>query len=121
MPTSEHFILRELLARDPHWVTGTALAAKLGVSRVAVWQHMEKLPAAGFEFEAQRARGYRLTARPVTLHAALIETLLKGHPRNFTLLVLDEVDSTNDEAARHLAAQRPAPFAVLARRQTRGR
>ena len=42
-------------------------------------------------------------------------------PRGFTLVVLDEIDSTNDEAARQLAAGRPAPFAVLARRQTRGR
>lgn len=121
MPTVEHVILRELLAREPNWVSGSALAAKLGVSRVAVWQHMEKLRAAGFGFEAQRARGYRLTQRPGTLHATLIETQLKVRPRNFSLLVLDEIDSTNDEAARQLAAGRPAPFAVLARRQTQGR
>jgi BirA family biotin operon repressor/biotin-[acetyl-CoA-carboxylase] ligase len=35
--------------------------------------------------------------------------------------LLDQVDSTNDEAARQLAAGRPAPFVILARRQTRGR
>ncbi len=121
MPTFEHTILRELLARDPNWVSGTALATKLGVSRVAVWQHMEKLRAAGFTFEAQRSRGYRIAARPPSLYPPLIETQLKVRPRNFSLLVLDEVDSTNDEAARQLSAGRPTPFAVLARRQTRGR
>ncbi|MSU23813.1 MAG: biotin--[acetyl-CoA-carboxylase] ligase [Opitutus sp.] len=121
MPTAEHFILRELLARDSHWISGTTLATKLGVSRVAVWQHMEKLRAAGFVFEAQRARGYRLTAPPGTPHAALIETQLKVRPRGFSLLVLDEIDSTNDEAARQLASGRAAPFAVIARRQTSGR
>src|SRR5688572_11880139 len=121
MPTAEHVILRELLARDPNWVSGSALAAKLGISRVAIWQHMEKLRAAGFEFEAQRSRGYRIVARPPTLYPPLIETHLKSRPRNFSLLVLDEVDSTNDEAARQLAAERPTPFAILARRQTRGR
>ena len=121
MPTAEHVILRELLARDPNWVSGSALAAKLGVSRVAVWQHMEKLRAAGFAFEAQRARGYRIAARPAAIYAPLIETLLKSRPRSFSLVVLDEVDSTNDEAARQLAAGRPVPFAILARRQTRGR
>ena len=36
MPTAEHLILRELLARDPDWVSGSALATKLGVSRVAI-------------------------------------------------------------------------------------
>lgn len=121
MPTAEHVILRELLAREPDWVSGSALAAKLGVSRVAVWQHMEKLRAEGFTFEAQRARGYRLVARPATVHATLIETQLKVRPRNFSLLVLDQADSTNDEAARQLAAGRAAPFAVIARRQTHGR
>ncbi len=121
MPTSEHLILRELVAREPKWVSGSALAAKLGVSRVAVWQHMEKLRAAGFEFEAQRARGYRIAARPRTLHTAFIETQLKVRPRNFSLTVVDTIDSTNDEAARQLAAGRATPFAVLARRQTKGR
>ncbi len=121
MPTAEHVILRELLAREPNWVSGAALAAKLGMSRVAVWQHMEKLRAAGFTFEGQRARGYRITGRPTGLHATWIETQLKVRPRQFSLLVLDEVDSTNDEAARQLAAGRVAPFAVIARQQTRGR
>jgi BirA family transcriptional regulator, biotin operon repressor / biotin---[acetyl-CoA-carboxylase] ligase len=121
MPTAEHVILRELLAREPNWVSGSALATKLGMSRVAVWQHMEKLRGDGFAFEAQRSRGYRLTGRPRSLHAALIETQLKIRPRGFSLVVLDTVDSTNDEAARQLAAGRVAPFAVLSRRQTRGR
>jgi BirA family biotin operon repressor/biotin-[acetyl-CoA-carboxylase] ligase len=121
MPTVEHVILRELLAREPDWVSGSALATKLGVSRVAVWQHMEKLRAAGFTFEAQRSRGYRIARRPETIYAPLIETCLKSRPRNFSLLVLDEVDSTNDEAARQLAAGRSVPFAILARRQSHGR
>ena len=121
MPTAEHVILRELLAHEARWVSGSALAAKLGLSRVAVWQHMERLRAAGFEFEAQRARGYRIRTRPTVLHGPLVETLLKVRPRGFTLTVLDEVDSTNDEAARQLSAGRAAPFAILARRQTRGR
>lgn len=121
MPSAEHVILRELIAHEPNWLSGSALAAKLDVSRVAVWQHMEKLRAAGFVFEAQRARGYRLIGRPSSPHAALIETQLKVRPRGFSLVVLDEVDSTNDEAARQLAAGRVAPFAIVARQQTRGR
>ena len=121
MPTAEHVILRELLAHEPDWVSGSSLAAKLGISRVAVWQHMEKLRAAGFSFEAQRSRGYRIATRPTTIYPPLIETYLKSRPRHFSLIVLDEVDSTNDEAARELAAGRPVPFAVIARRQTQGR
>jgi len=121
MQTAEHVILRELIAHQPGWVSGSKLAVKLGCSRVAVWQHMEKLRAAGFAFEAQRARGYRLAQCPASLHLDLIEVLLKPVSRQFSIILLDEIDSTNDEAARQLAAGRLAPFAVLARRQTRGR
>ena len=121
MPTAEHVILRELLAREPNWVSGSVLAAKLGVTRVAVWQHMEKLRAAGFTFESRSARGYRLAARPATLYAPLIETLLKVRPEGFSLRVFEKTDSTNDEVVRQLTAGRATPFAILARRQTRGR
>ena len=114
-------VLRELLDRGRGWVSGAALAERLGVSRVAVWHHMERLRAEGFSFEARRSRGYRLAGRPPGLHAALIDLQLKVRPKGFSLVVLDEVDSTNDEAARELASGRTAPFAVLARRQTRGR
>jgi BirA family biotin operon repressor/biotin-[acetyl-CoA-carboxylase] ligase len=121
MTRTETVILREMLAHPDGWVSGAALAARLGISRVAVWQHMERLRAAGFAFEAVRARGYRLVRHPATLHQPLLEALLRGRTRGFGLQVLDEVDSTNDEAARQLAAGRSAPFAVLARRQTRGK
>ena len=121
MPSTELVILRELLAREPGFTSGAALATKLGISRVAVWQHMEKLRAQGFEFEAAHARGYRLARRPTALHATFIAAHLKGRARDFPITLLDEVDSTNDEAARQLAAGRAAPFVILARRQTRGR
>jgi BirA family biotin operon repressor/biotin-[acetyl-CoA-carboxylase] ligase len=117
----EFVILRELLAQDRGFVSGSVLAGKLGVSRVAVWQHMEKLRGQGFGFEAIRSRGYRLVRRPSGLNAALIAAHLGARARSVRLVCLPEVDSTNDEAARLLAAGRPAPFVVLARRQTRGR
>src|SRR5688572_14159582 len=82
---------------------------------------MEKLRSAGFTFEAQRSRGYRILSRPPSVYTPLIETYLKSRPKNFSIVVLDEIDSTNDEAARQLAGGQAAPFAVLARRQSRGR
>lgn len=121
MPETELVILRELLAHEPGFLSGSALAAKLGTSRVSVWQHMEKLRAQGFVFEAARSRGYRIAQRPTDLHLAFIGAHLKGRRRELPLTLLDEVDSTNDEAARQLAAGRTAPFVVLARKQTRGR
>ncbi len=121
MPSTDLVILRELMAREPGFVSGSALAEKLGLSRVSVWQHLEKLRDQGFAFEAVKSRGYRLTGRPAELNALLVEAHLKSRARDCPLTVLDTVDSTNDEAARELAAGRTAPFVILARRQTKGR
>jgi BirA family biotin operon repressor/biotin-[acetyl-CoA-carboxylase] ligase len=97
------------------------MATKLGVSRVSVWHQMEKLRSQGFEFEAQPARGYRLSRMPGRLHSGLVEAQLKVRRKGFTFEVMGEVDSTNDECARLLASGRTAPFAVFAQKQTRGR
>lgn len=119
---AEVVILRTLLAAGDESVSGPTLAHTLKMSRVAVWQHLEKLREQGFTIAAARSRGYRLTARPTSLNANLIEATLPpraGPPLHLELH--DELDSTNDEAARQLAAGRAAPFAVIARRQTQGR
>ncbi len=121
MSSPEPTVIRALLARQTGWVSGGDLAKKLGVTRVAVWQYIEKLRAAGFGIETRRSSGYRLVSPPPDAHAGLIEAQLKIRPRGFSLTVLDETDSTNDEAARQLAAGRVAPFAVIARRQTKAR
>jgi len=118
---TEILILRELLAAEPGWVSGGLIASKLGVSRVSIWHQMEKLRSQGFAFEALPARGYRLSKRPKMLHAGLVEAQLRVRRKGFTFVILNEVDSTNDEAARQLAAGRAAPFAIFARRQSRGR
>lgn len=121
MSQAELVILRELTGAASGYVSGAALAKKLGMSRVAVWQHMEKLRAQGFDFEGKKSCGYRLARKPDHLHATFIEALLKSRNREFPLTVMETVDSTNDEAARQLADGRPAPFVVLAREQTKGR
>jgi BirA family biotin operon repressor/biotin-[acetyl-CoA-carboxylase] ligase len=125
--SSELLILQTLLdapmASDgsPGVVSGVALARTLGISRVAIWQHLEKLREQGFTVESLHARGYRLAARPATLHATLIDAYRHPGQEAPRIHVLDTVDSTNDEASRRLAAGQPAPFGVLARRQENGR
>jgi len=124
---SELLILQSLLdappAPDggPGVVSGAALARTLGVSRVAIWQHLEKLRQQGFTIDSLHARGYRLASRPATLHASLIDAYRHPGPDSPRIHVLDTVDSTNDEASRRLAAGESAPLVVLARRQEKGR
>jgi len=117
----EFVILCELLDRAPEFVSGNALAKKLGMSRVGVWMHMKKLREQGFEFEAVRSHGYRISRQPAGLTPLLIKAHLRPRHRWLDTFCLAEVDSTNDEAERELAAGRAVPFVVLSRRQTLGR
>ncbi len=119
---SEQLILQALLeaGEDGH-VSGEALARALGVSRVAVWQHLEKLREQGLEIASQHARGYRLASRPDFLHPALIDAWRRADAAAPRIHFFPTVGSTNDEAARLLAAGESAPFVVLARRQEKGR
>ncbi|AOS43093.1 Bifunctional ligase/repressor BirA [Lacunisphaera limnophila] len=121
MSQTEVTILRELLAADTGYVSGTKLAKQLGLSRVAVWMQLQKLTKQGFVFEAARSRGYRLAGFPPQLHQSLIQAHLAGRTRTPTLITLDRVDSTNTEAERHLAAGSRTPLVILAREQTQGR
>ena len=124
MPASrpEFIILQALVeAGDEGVVSGADLARRLGVSRVAVWQHLEKLRAQGFGIESLHARGYRLSARPAFLHPALLEAHRRPGPGDPRIHFYDTIGSTNDEASRLLAAGEPAPLVVLARRQEKGR
>ncbi len=117
----ETTILRALLESEGGFVSGAALARQLNLSRVAVWQHMEKMRQQGFAFEAVRARGYRLAQRPTGLHPDLIRAFLAPRRLRFDWVWLESVDSTNDEVTRRLADGALAPLVVVAKEQTRGR
>ena len=121
MSQTEITILRELLSTEHGHVSGTRLAQALGISRVAVWMQLQKLTRQGFEFEAVRSRGYRLIKLPPQLHPALVHAHLSGRPRPPKVICLDQVDSTNSEAERQLAAGCTVPLVILARSQTQGR
>ena len=103
----------DALADGP--VPGPALAERLGVSRNAVWKHVEALRDAGFEVESDDD-GYALAAVPEYGGAAVEFGL--GAP--FSVEYHDAVGSTNDHA-RELAADGASDVVVLADEQTGGR
>jgi len=121
MSDTNVLIIREFLAAGDDFVSGSQLAELIGVSRVSVWSYMEKLKAQGFDFEAVRSKGYRLTKVPDELNQALIQARLQHAAEEYQAIVLDEVDSTNSEAERRIANGERTPFVVLSRLQTVGR
>lgn len=121
MRSAEHQILREFLAADDAFISGSRLGKLLDTSRVSVWNHMETLRAEGYEFEGRPRRGYRLTKIPDILSPAYLNASLAGTGSELPVFFHETIDSTNSEADRLLAQGQSAPFLVAARAQTQGR
>jgi len=106
--------------QDGRFHSGQELGSALGISRSAVWKHLQRLEASlGIQLHKVPGRGYRL-AEPISLLDE--EGLeLEFEQLGWALRVLENTDSTNAEALRLLSSGSPPPFVVLAETQTSGR
>ncbi|HEX7445408.1 MAG TPA: biotin--[acetyl-CoA-carboxylase] ligase, partial [Methanothrix sp.] len=102
------------------WVSGEEMAAKLGITRAAVWKQIRNLRQRGCEIEASTRKGYHLTYKPDLLDADAISSGLKTKWLGKDLCSFSEVNSTN-ETARSLASSCQNGTVILAETQTRGR
>jgi BirA family biotin operon repressor/biotin-[acetyl-CoA-carboxylase] ligase len=98
------------LLADGEFHSGEHLARSLGVSRTAVWKHLQAFGELGLEVHKVQKRGYRL-AQPIDLldAAAIRRQVSAEHRRTLrSLEVLLQTDSTNSRllAAGDLPARR---------------
>lgn len=108
------------LLKDGRFHSGEALGVALGVSRSAVWKQLQLLESElNLTVYKVRGRGYRLSTPLLLLDAESIAKASAGV--SWPVLIHDEIDSTNAEALRLIAAGQAAPFLVLAERQSAGR
>jgi BirA family transcriptional regulator, biotin operon repressor / biotin---[acetyl-CoA-carboxylase] ligase len=118
---SEELVLSFLAEAGDEFVSGEAISDKLGLSRTAVWKHVESLRAHGYRIDAVPARGYRLAAIPDRLTALELRPLLNTHDLGQVLHAFDELPSTSDRA-KELADDGAAHGeVVIAETQTAGR
>jgi BirA family transcriptional regulator, biotin operon repressor / biotin---[acetyl-CoA-carboxylase] ligase len=115
------YLLRILLAARPDYVSGTVLAERLKMTRVAIWGRIDKLRSQGLDIEAARNRGYRLEAEPDHFNQYLLEAWLRDKGVVCPSYVFDSLDSTSSEAERQLAGGKRGSFAVISSSQEKGR
>jgi BirA family biotin operon repressor/biotin-[acetyl-CoA-carboxylase] ligase len=105
----------------PDFVSGEAICRSLGISRTAVWKHIQALRGAGYDIEAVPHAGYRLVSVPDRLYPAEITRGLATAFLGHKIYHYDRVESTN-RTARELASRGvPAGTLVVAEEQTGGR
>lgn len=103
-------------------VSGAELAEQLGVTRAAVWGHIEELRRLGYEIEAGPHFGYRLLSVPDVLHADdLLVRLGKTRIIGRDIRVFEETTSTNDVMEKLARDGVREGVVVFAESQTRGR
>jgi BirA family biotin operon repressor/biotin-[acetyl-CoA-carboxylase] ligase len=89
--------LLELLACG-EMVSGETLGLELGISRAAVWKHLQALRELGIQFESVPSRGYVLTRKLERLDLESIMAAIDATEVFYGRVdVVDEIDSTNSE------------------------
>ena len=96
--SNEELILSFLTEGGDEFISGAALSDKLGLSRTAVWKHVESLRKLGYRIEAAPARGYRLVEVPDRLTSLELAPLLATHDLGRVLHYEESLPSTNARA-----------------------
>ena len=91
----------KMLSTADGYISGENISDELGISRNAVWKHINKLRQDGYSIESVTKRGYRLISSPDVISAELIKDGLDTEFIGQNVVYYDETDSTNNEAKRN--------------------
>jgi BirA family biotin operon repressor/biotin-[acetyl-CoA-carboxylase] ligase len=119
--SSEELVLAFLAESGDAYVSGEAISDKLGLTRAAVWKHVEALRAQGYRIDAVPARGYRLAEVPDRLGPLELRPLLNTHDIGRELHWYAELASTSDRAKELAEEGAEHGEVVVAEVQTAGR
>ena len=110
--------------REKEYISGEALAHKLGISRVAVWKQIQRLKDMGYEIIADQNLGYCLISRPDLLIPQEVQGELFTKYIGKEIYYFPELKSTNimaKEKALHRAEEINEGTLIIAERQSAGK
>jgi len=119
--SNEEMILSFLAEGGDEFISGSVLSDKLGLSRTAVWKHVEQLRRLGYRIDAQAARGYRLVEVPDRLTSLELAPLVSTRELGRVLHHFEEITSTNAKAFELAQEGAFAGEVVIAEAQTAGK
>lgn len=113
--------LLEMLRAADRPLRGPDLAARLGISRAAVWKHVQRLLAQGYRVSSDNPHGYRLEAAADRLLPAEIARHLATTRIGRVIHHFESIDSTNRHAMELARRGADEGEVVVAEAQTAGR
>src|SRR5690349_18435083 len=115
-------ILDALRADGNEAISGAQMSKDMGVTRAAIWAHIEDLRKLGYEVEASPHQRYRLLSSPDCLHADdLIALLGPAKVIGRDIRVFEETTSTNDVIEKLARDGVKQGVVVFAESQSKGR
>src|SRR3989338_235902 len=117
----EHEILKLLKSHSDSYLSGQTLSKAFGISRTAIWKHINAIKAMGYDIEASPAKGYRLNIQKLPFNVIEISSNLKTSFVGRELSFHKELNSTNDTARELASKGAKEGFAVVADSQTKGK
>ncbi len=97
-PSTKDMVANEIAEAEGGIVSGAILARKLGITRPAVWKHVQSLIKMGVPVEAVRNGGYRMMPDTDVVLPSLIQKRLNTVALGQKILFAPETGSTNDDA-----------------------
>jgi len=114
-------ILNCFKKNEDSYISGEEMSRELGISRTAVWKHIENLREEGYGIEAFPHLGYKLISIPDRLTEAELGWRLKTDIIAKKIYSYKETASTNDAAHDLAMAGEKEGAIVIAESQTAGR
>lgn len=114
-------LLARLLKSGGEPISGQQLADDFGVSRTAVWKHIQALQEEGYILETVKKKGYVLKSVPDRMDAARIQAFLQTEQVGQVIHHYDTVDSTQILAHGYVREGTANGTVVIAEEQTAGR
>ena len=111
----------DFLKKRESYISGEEISRSLGISRSAIWKHIQELRQLGYDIVAVPHLGYRLLSIPDRLYPSEVSENLKTKFMGKKIYYYDTISSTMD-AATELGMKGSLEGAVvIAETQTKGR
>ena len=114
-------IVEMLKSAGGDFISGESIAGELGISRTAVWKHVQKLRENGYEILSRERCGYKLKDAPDLLLPSEIQIGLRTKIIGVEMEYRPSVDSTNRVAKRLAYHGAEEGTIVVAEEQTGGK
>ena len=111
----------DFLKRKPDYVSGDQISHRLGITRQALWKHIQILKDSGYDIVAVPHLGYRLISSPDRVMPLEVNRELNTKFMGKKIYYFDTVSSTMDIALQLGIKGSPEGTLVLAETQTKGR